>query len=94
MAPPLTDLIAFIEHNSLTDYLRQNSTLGAPGWLSRLSIQLGFSSGHDLTVYEFDALFAILSLSLSLSLCLSLSLSLSLCPSPAHAISVSLKINK
>ena len=27
---------------------------GAPGWLSGLSVRLGFSSRHDLMVHEFE----------------------------------------
>ena len=28
--------------------------IGAPGWLSQLSIRLGFGPGHDLTVREIE----------------------------------------
>ena len=60
--------------------------MGAPGWLSGLSVRFDFSSGHDLTVHEFEPHIGLCadpaetaweSLSLSLSLLLALSLSLS-----------------
>ena len=38
----------------ITSYLE--NYVGAPGWLSQLSIQLDFGSGHDLTVHEFEPL--------------------------------------
>ena len=28
--------------------------VGMPGWLSRLSVQLDFSSDHDLTVHDLE----------------------------------------
>ena len=28
--------------------------IGAPGWLSQLSVVSDFGSGHDLTVFEFE----------------------------------------
>ena len=59
-----------------------------PGWLSRLSIQLSFGSGHDLTAFVGQHI------RLQHGGCLGSSLSLSSCPSPTHAVSVSLKINK
>ena len=58
----------------------RTSILGAPGWLSRLSVQLlTLASGHDLTVHCTDSVepaWDSLSVSLSLSTLLSLSLSL------------------
>ena len=36
-------------------WLSSKSTWGAPGWLSRLSVQFfDFCSGHDLVVHEFE----------------------------------------
>ena len=47
-------------------------------------LTLGFGSGRDLTVHEFE-----LGLHANSAVCLVFSLSLSLCPSPTHALSLS-----
>ena len=57
-------------------------------WVKRLT--LGFSSGHDLAVHEFEPH---LGSALAAWNLLGV-LSLSLCPSPTCAVSVTLKINK
>ena len=46
---PLREVLVEVPGNSPVELLHVNEA-GAPGWLSQLSIQLGFGSGHDLTV--------------------------------------------
>ena len=63
---------------------------GASGWLSQLSSN--FSSGHDLTVREFEPH---IRLSAVHRACFRSSVPLSLCPSHTHALFLTLsKINK
>ena len=72
--------------------IKKQNSIGAPGWLSQLSVWLGFGAGHDL-FREFKP---------HVGLCThriepawdSPSLPLCLYSSPAHIVSVSLKINK
>ena len=54
-------------------------------------LTLDFSSGHDLTVHEFEARIGLWAISVELAWD---SLSPSLCPSLAHALYLSLRINK
>ena len=70
-------------------HFRKQIMEGEPGWLSQLSIQLDFSSGHDLTIHEIETHDALCTDSVDPAWD-----SLSLCPSPAHVLSLSLKINK
>ena len=49
-----------------------------------------FSSGHDLTVCEFEPRVGLYADSSEPGACLGFCVSLSLCPSPAHALSLSL----
>ena len=72
----------------------KSTSFGVPWWLSRLSIWLYFSSGHDLTVMRSSpTLGSVLSVEPAWD-----SLSLPLCTSPLYSlslsVSVSLKINK
>ena len=62
---------------------------GAPGWLSRLNVQL--CSGHDLTVHGFEPCFCLCADSSEPGACFAFCVSLSLCPSLAHTFSLSLK---
>ena len=57
---------------------------GSVGWAS------AFSSGHDLTVCEFEPRVGLCADSSEPGACFRFCVSLSLCPSPAHAVSVSL----
>ena len=54
---------------------------GSPGWLSRLSMNLG--SGHDLTVREFEPRVGLCADRSEPGACFGFCVSLSLCPSPA-----------
>ena len=66
---------------------------GAPGWRSRLSVQL--QPGHDLAVREFEPLVRLRADGSEPGACFRFCVSLSLCPSPVHALSLSVpKINK
>ena len=60
---------------------------GTPRWLSQLSLQPWFGSGHDLRVGGIQPLHQ--ALSWHHGACLGLSLPLSLCLSPAHSLSLS-----
>ena len=66
--------------------------VSVPGWLSQLSLQLlfSFSSGHDLTVGEFQP--ASGSTLTAWSLLGILSVPLRLCPSPARSLSLKNKL--
>ena len=66
----------------------KNDILGAPGWLSRLSV-LDFGSGHDLAVHEFEPRVGFCADALEPGACFGFCVSLPLCPSPAHALSLS-----
>ena len=74
--------------------IKNRSTLGAPGWLSELSLRLRLRSWSRVISREFEP---------SVGLCADGSepgarfgfcVSLSLCPSPAHARSLSLSLSK
>ena len=64
--------------------LKMSACGGACGALSVKHLTLGFGSGHDLMVHEFEFH---LGLCAGLSACLGFSFSHSLCPSPALKIS-------
>ena len=69
------------------------SVPGAPGWLSRLSVQL--HSGHDLTVPEFEPRIRLCADSSEPGACFGFCVSLSLWPSPRScSVSLCLKNNK
>ena len=68
--------------------------LGTPGWLSQLSIHLGFGSGCGLTVREFKPCIGLGADSVGSVVSLSLFLSLSLCSSPALVRSFSLSLSQ
>ena len=56
---------------------------------------LGFSSGHDLAVREFEPRVGLWADGSEPGACFRFCVSLSLCPSPVHALSLSVsKINK
>ena len=66
---------------------------GAPGWRSRLTVQL--QPGHDLTVREFEPRVGLWADGSEPGACFRFCVSLSLCPSPVHDLSLSVpKINK
>ena len=67
--------------------------VGAPGWRSRLSVQL--QPGHDLAVREFEPRVGLWADGSEPGACFRFCVSLSVCPSPVHALSLSVpKINK
>ena len=65
----------------------KSSSLGAPGWRSRLSVRL--QPGHDLAVCEFEPRVRLWADGSEPGACFWFCVSLSLCPSPVHALSFS-----
>ena len=70
---------------------KNDALVGAPGWLSRLSVDFG--SGHDLMVREFEPCIGLCAVSSEPGTCFRFCVSLCLCPSPTCTLSLS-KINK
>ena len=70
-----------------TRSLKKTKNVGTPGSLSWLSVPL--SSGHDLSLCEFETHIRLCADSSEPGACFGFWVSLSLCPSPAHALSLS-----
>ena len=66
-----------------------NEKAGAPGWRSRLSVQL--QPGHDLAVRGFEPRVRLWADGSEFGACFRFCVSLSLCPSRVHALSLSQK---
>uniref|UniRef100_A0A673U8R3 Small ribosomal subunit protein bS18m n=1 Tax=Suricata suricatta TaxID=37032 RepID=A0A673U8R3_SURSU len=84
----------FHKNKNLSLVANKKNWLGAPGWLSRLSLRLRLRS--DLTfVGSSPASGSVLTASSEPGACFWFCVSFSLCPSPSHALSLSvLKINE
>ena len=82
-----------VENSMNSMEVKNRTTLGAPGWRSRLSVRL--QPGHDLAVREFEPRVRLWADGSEPGACFRFCVSLSLCPSPVHALSLSVsKINK
>ena len=69
--------------------IEKSRTWGA--WVAQLVKRLGFGSGHELTVREFEPHIGLCGDIPQPGACFGFCISLCLCPSPARALSVSLK---